>query len=267
MLRKFNYTGRMKIPRRAVAVTLLQDRNGAPAFDIRFDLSSLKLPGHAKVYVEAYHRASYMRFDYGRVSDIRVPQESERRLTAIEGGGTAQFRVKVVDETAEHGCVLAEADGVTPLEAGDARAKRTPLLPVVVMDLGPQVWRIEFETADGRPVLELNKQVSGVAQIAANDDEFCALVYPAVIRQILYRVLRIERFTDTDGPKDDWRVQWLRFACNLPGVLAPYRPENDDDERAEAKHVEWIEEVAERFCSQNRTLDRFVRAHDAGVNN
>lgn len=76
MLRRFNYTGRKKIPRSAVAVKVLNSDSGPPAFDAKFDLSSVNLPAHARVYVEAYHRASYMRFDFGKISDIHPPQRS-----------------------------------------------------------------------------------------------------------------------------------------------------------------------------------------------
>jgi hypothetical protein len=164
MLRRFNYTGRKKIPRSAVSIKLVRDGEAIPWFDAKFDLAELKLPGHAKVYVEAYHRASYMRFDYGQVSDYRPPED--RRLIDIEGAATAQFRLKVVDETSEHGRVLAECDGVTPLETDDRHANRTSILPVVIMELGHEIWRLDFETADGRPVLELNKRVENVGQLA-----------------------------------------------------------------------------------------------------
>ena len=262
MLRRFNYTGRKKIPRAAVSVKV----SGAaiPSFDAKFDLGALQLPGHARVYVEAYHRASYMRFDFGQVSDIRPPKD--RLLTEIEGGGTAQFRLKVVDETTEHGCVLAEADGVTPLDADEVAANRNSILPVVITDLGDQVWRVDFiSSPDGRPVLELNKNVEAVAQIALGDDGFFALVYPDVVRQILDRVLFVEKFTDTDGPDDDWRIQWLKFSCTLSGIMPPPQAEGGGDDSIEPRHDEWIDDTVAAFCRHYKILERFNRAHSAGA--
>ena len=218
MLRRFNYTGRRRIPRSVVSVKIYRDANSQPSFDIKFDISAFNLPGHAKVFVEAYHRASYMRFDYGHVSDIHPPRD--RRLAEIESGGTTQFRVKVVDTTSELGCVLAEADGITPLDRNEAQTNRDSILPVLVTDLNDQVWRVDFDSPDGRPVLELNQKIEGVAQLALRDDRFFALTYPAVLREILGRVLFVEEFGDLDGPADDWRVQWLKFQLRFAGSLS-----------------------------------------------
>lgn len=257
MLRRFNYTGRKQIPRSAVSVQVRRDGNGASSFDATFDISQMKLPSHAKVYLEAYHRASYMRFDYGCVSDIRPPQD--RKLTDIEGNGTPQFRLKVVDETTEHGCVLAEADGVAPLDGDAEEAGRNSILPVVDADLGDQVWRVNFDTYDGRPELELNRAIEGIKRMAETDDTFLCLVYPAVVRQVLTRVVRIEGFAELDGPPEDWRVQWLKFACSLPSVMKPPKPDGDEDESVELKQLEWIEDVATAFSSKHRIFERFVR--------
>lgn len=91
------------------------------------------------------------------------------------------------------------------------------------------------------------------------DDRFFALTYPAVLRQILYRVLGVEEFADVDGPLDDWRVQWLRFASNLPGIFPPPKAtENDGDEDAlESSQLEWIEDTVDAFCTHHKVLERF----------
>jgi hypothetical protein len=261
LLRRFNYTGRKKIRRAAVSVTL-SNRSGVPSFDAKFDLGALDLPGQARVYVEAYHHASYMRFDYGRVSDIRPPKDT--RLTGIEGGGTAQFRLKIVDETTEHGRVMAEADGITPLNADEAAANRNSILPVKNTDLGDQIWRVDFNDPSGRPVLELNKNVERMAQVALSDDNFFALAYPAVIRQILEKVLFVEKIADTDGPEDDWRIQWLKFSCTLPGVLRPPQAEEDDDD-ALRRQAEWVDDTVAAFCRHYKIMERFVRAQTNGA--
>jgi len=265
MQRTFNYTGRKKIPRSEVSVRIHSVNGQAPTFDAKFDLSKIKLPGHAKVYVEAYHRASYMRFHYGCVSEIRPPQD--RTLADIEGGGTAQFRLKVIDESTEHGQVLAEADGVTPIESDDAHANHRSILPVVVCELGDQIWRVVFDSGDGRPVLELNKSVDGIGQLAKTDNSFLALVYPAVVRLVLDQILRgRDRVREVDGPADDWRYQWLQFARTLPGIVDPPMSTEDDDEDEilEDQQRAWIDDVVASFCSHCRALDRFNQMINPG---
>ena len=67
MQRKFNYTDRKKITRSAIRMTLLPRTDGPLAFDAKIDLDGLELPEHACVCVEAYHKALYMRFNFGKV--------------------------------------------------------------------------------------------------------------------------------------------------------------------------------------------------------
>jgi len=264
MLRKFNYTGRKRIPRSAVTIRTTKVNGRPSTFDAEFDLSSLKLPGYANVYVEAYHRASYMRFPFGCVSDTRVP--GNRELSEIEGGGAAQFRLKVVDESAEHGQVLAEADGITPLQGDDEQGSRRSILPVVVRDgMGDQVWRISLGGGENRPVLELNNRVDGIGQIARSDDAFLALVHPEIVRTIMHQILRgADRIDTVDLPDEDWRGQWLEFAKSLPAVEDPpiFAESEIDGEAAESDQFEWIDGVVSAFCAKYGTLDRFMRVQE-----
>jgi hypothetical protein len=43
------------------------------------DLSNLRLPSNAHIYVEAYHRTGYQRYDFGSLSNPKSPED--RRLT------------------------------------------------------------------------------------------------------------------------------------------------------------------------------------------
>jgi hypothetical protein len=245
MLRRFNYTGRKKINRSAVRLTLTRRDNEPPAFDAAIRLDGLNLPAAARVYVEAYYHESYMRFDFGRVGDIRPP--ADRRLTDIDAGASALFRVKVIDESGEHGRILAEADGLSPLDSEEAAANREPLLPVVTADLGHAVWKLDF--ADDRPVLVLNRLIDNIHMTARGDDAFFALVYPAVVQRILLHILRVEQHYDVDG--DDWRCQWLRFVCQLPGVSPPPKPANDEEfDQMCDRHLEWIDGAVLAFCER-----------------
>ena len=65
MIRKFNYTGRKKIRRSDVRIDLLRDDDNRRYFNISLHLADLELPETARVYVEAYHRSGYQRYDFG----------------------------------------------------------------------------------------------------------------------------------------------------------------------------------------------------------
>ena len=94
MIRKFNYTGRKKIRRSNVQIDLLRSRNGHRQFNIALQLDDLALPANAHVYVEAYHRSGYQRFDFGTIAHRAIP--SDRTLRKFANSALPLFRVKVV---------------------------------------------------------------------------------------------------------------------------------------------------------------------------
>jgi hypothetical protein len=80
------------------------------------------------------------------------------------------------------------------------------------------------------------------------------MVLPAVLGEILRRILYVERYTDLED-KGDWRSRWLRFTTLLPGVAKP--PE--DIEQAETNDIDdWIDEAISSFCRRHRIMDYFT---------
>ena len=80
---------------------------------------------------------------------------------------------------------------------------------------------------------------------------FQSLVYPAALREILNRIVRIEEHTDTEDP-DDWRSRWLRFAADLPGVGEA--PAQEDLDRWD----DWIEIAVAAFARRFQTMQQFT---------
>jgi len=74
---------------------------------------------------------------------------------------------------------------------------------------------------------------------------FIALVYPAVFRAVLWRILVQENHHRDTEDMEDWRSRWLRFAIGLPGVGDP--PAEDD----EAKLDDWIDSAAYAFSKRH----------------
>src|SRR3954471_5180346 len=101
MIRAFNYTRRKRIPRENVTITVRTLEHGRRTFDARLDLASLQLPADAHVYVEAYRRTSYVRFDFGTVAERRDPEV--RFLDDLDATEIVFFRVKVIDRSGEIG--------------------------------------------------------------------------------------------------------------------------------------------------------------------
>jgi hypothetical protein len=244
MLRKLNFTERAKIPRAGVRVTLRRDADGVLVFDPQLSFDAIDVVPSARVFIEAYYRTSFMRFDCGSIEDFAPPDD--RRLTEIDGTGVVRFRVKVVDNTSNDHRIVAVADDVVVSEERPETGGRMPLLPVNFSDaLGQQAWRIAFET--NGPVLELNNRIADIRNVAKNDAVFFTLVYPAAVRQVLTQILLVER-QEAHEEGDEWWNFWLRWAGRYSTATLPANEE-------EAPF--WIDDVISAFCDEQRMIERW----------
>lgn len=245
VIRRFNYTGRKRIRHTDAKVSLYEVGNGATAFDISLDLSSYDLPKGARVCVEAYRQTNWMRFPYGSAESIEPPEV--RDLVEFESPDSVLFRVRVTEAKSPEGLLLAEADKIRPRLPGEEESDSVPLLPVrSASGLGDQVYLIDYE---GGPRLLINDKM-GDWRSLARDPAFSALVYPAVLKEVLLRVTHIEECYDPDD-HDDWRSQWLQFAVSLPGaqpVPADTQAQQIDD---------WVDEVVAAFYRRRSYLSVF----------
>src|SRR5215203_416303 len=248
MIRKFNYTGRRRIPRSRVRIQLVPAGEHS-SFDAIIDLGGLDLPSDAAVFVEAYDKSSYMRFLYGTIAEPSTPPD--RVLNELQSRDTIFFRVKVVDMAARHGRVLAIADGLPPARLKEQASERESLLGVRFASLGDEVWRLDL--AGAAPILELNQDLAdlGLRETARSDDLFVSLVLPAVFRQILTQIVVVEAQVEPSG--DDWKSQWLRFVEQLGVAL--------DVGEGEDARISWIDqEAVAAFCKRFEFKERFRRA-------
>lgn len=237
MKRRVNFTGRRRIPRRDVSLSLTE-REGVRWFDATLRLDGSGLPKDAMVYVEAYHKTDYMRYSFGTVGSLSRPDNAD--LGPLAHIDNLHFRVKVVDR---FGRILAEADRLRP----EAPVGRVPILPVQPSnDLGNQVWRLTFD--EGGPLLELNLAVPFVLDKARGDPRLFFYVYPVVLREVLIHMVMVEGIAEPADPDEEWHMHWLRFATHYggphPDVLDP---RHNDFEETEV--TRWIETVVTEFCN------------------
>ncbi len=246
-LRTINFTGRQRLERKDVAISLRTEA-GVPRFDAWLRLGDYVLPGDAAIYIEAYRQGRTMRFPFGRVSAIHP--SADRTLADFGTPEGLLFRVKIVSTTDPRGLILAQIDHLRPTTQGEPDDDRIPLLPVVPSpDLAGELFRLEFDTH--QVLLLINDRLPDWQELA-RDPLFAVLVYPAALRAILTRILRIEKHFDTHD-EDDWRSCWLRFASDLPGLGEP--PAEDDP----LEQVRWIDAAAAAFSRKAGLLDLFAK--------
>lgn len=251
MIKRVNFTGRRRIPLDRVTIEV---HDGKPRrFDANIDLNDLGLLPHAAVVLEAMcaGNSTVSRFDFGTVESIAPPSE---RLLHDLNGEHVFFNLKVIDRTERFGRILGIAENVRAAKGGDQTAVgRRGILPIERVELGQQLWRLEYREHD--VFLLVNRNVSDLAVRAGSDPLFYAVVYPQIIRDILTRSLFHET-PDVEADDDRWFNLWARFGMQLHPLHL--RPPNGDEEESEAR--EWIEEVVKAFCTNHTLRDRFTTA-------
>lgn len=254
MPRRLNYTDRKKINRDDVSIRLHRNGQGL-AFDAELRLADYKLDKVApppQVYVEAYRGASalWKRFDFGRYGTIQPP--SDRSLDEFGVPEGILFRVKVSAAGDDAlGRLLAEADAIRPRLPDEQDGHGQPLIQhVAADDIGDELWRVtDFDGS--LPLLKVNSRVPmGVDQFL-RDPQHRAAVMPAVMRQVLTRILILDRDAWDEEDEGSWQVRWLNFAARLPGV--GQRPDADEENgrlRNADELDRWVDHAVEAFAAR-----------------
>jgi len=249
--RRLNYTGRRRITQDDIRIALQEHTGAPPTFDANVCLDNYGLPADALVFLEAQLQTRWMRFPLGTVGNRAIP--ADRTLSEFDSPEGVLFRVKVTSASDRQGVMLAEADGIRPGKTPDDEQNQTPLLPVKPEDLGDEIYRVDFTN---EPVMLVNNGVHSW-QMLARSPIFISLVYPAVLREIMVRIMIIEEYFEIDD-LDRWESRWLNFARNLSGMGDI--PAGDD---SQALHG-WIDDAVASFARMNRIADRFHTYWEGG---
>lgn len=239
-IRRFNYTGRKRIPAERFEITLSTRPDGTLEYTAGFVLNDLELPSNGRVIVEAIHQHAFQRFDHGRVAELVEP--SDRTLHRFVNGGDIQFVAKVVEEhseAGEPGLIRAESAALRPEDAETSAGNRVSILRVASAALREVPWKLDLGE---RPVLLVNDKV-GDWRSFSRSKAFSWLVYPAVCREVFRFLILVENERTVDDLLS-WRSQWIKFGMIL--AKAPVPPKSEGDEAA----LQWIEDVVDAFCTK-----------------
>ncbi|OPY76626.1 MAG: hypothetical protein A4E63_00013 [Syntrophorhabdus sp. PtaU1.Bin050] len=239
--RRINYTGRKKIDRSMVQITLVKDKGERLSFAASLDLSDLKLKNDAKVFIEPYHLSSRQRFDFGTVDSIRSPENTT--LSEIDADMPVLFDIKVVDTDEAHGLLLAYGKARPSNDA--VPSDREFLIRVKTMNLQSIPWKICFYE-DEKPELILNSQIPAAISQLKENPVFRALLLPAIIHQVYSYIFGV---SDGGPGEDSWQQKWIDFGEKLAGQV-----KEDPEER-----LTWIDDVVERFSSLHGLAERVVK--------
>lgn len=254
-MRRFNYTGRSRLKRSDVIIELFSADDGGAEFEALFDLTKFKQRhADALIVVEAYLGSSFERFDFGTID--KPASDGRHCLETFRADDALLFRVMVVDTSLKPGRLVAIAKSIRP--TGPNEIHITSLLAVHVDSLDNVVYKLKFPE-DDLPLLILNEELDltfdqGIKAIARGHPLFVSLVYPSVVRDILSRILLVERREAETDDEPSWVGKWIRFAKSKNPEPVPHVDEESDDPEP---LVDWIETVVEEVGRELKVVRRF----------
>ena len=251
MIRRFNYTGRVKIPRSRVDISLAKDDKGK-YFTAKVNLEGLDFPSDAKIVIEPNYKGVYQRFYFGTVEHFKQPENT--RLSELPDTELAYFDISVVDEKDEMGLILGKARGI-PISADGMPSDRIPLLYVIPADLKEQLWKLSFDSGDdGRPVLEINKNIPNLYEMAKTDTNFISLVYPIAFRGVLQRIIQLGDF---DTGEDSWITQWVKF-ISMGLDIKTFPDLETESDTITSDQESWIDDCVNEYCKKFKFFEKFT---------
>ena len=248
MRRTFNYTGRRLIPQECTHANLTP-MTGAPSLDVEFDFSLaphiMDLPRSSRVYVDAWHDMSFMRFDHGTLGNPRPPENTF--LSDLDSWTSASYVVLIVED----GDLLAASKVLTLTSViPDSRTRRNLIVPSVE-DLGERPWKLKVYEEIPTPELVFNEkwwEASRVSGVPLYEDSIAmATIMPSVLQGMLDWLL-IQQRGDAHRlhMEQTWKGGWVRFARELVDSIPPSPNEEGDFEQVEDV-AEWIDEVVQAY--------------------
>ena len=247
MRRKLNFTGRRKIPRSMIGLSVGGD-NGERSISCMARIEkSIVADSAGRVVLEAYSGAQVERRELGTISNP-IDIVADRTILQLLGG-TPRFAVKVL--AANSAQILASAIGLAP-EDNDVGGQKA-LLPMMLTKMNLP-WKIGFpdegdDTNDG-PILYVSDRVPGGTARLQNDEAFLALVLPTAVEQISAEAVAYGR------PSEGWQERWYkRILVGLAGEFDNLQPEDDNFDSARS---DWAARTAEEFCQKFGLVERWT---------
>ena len=269
LIRRFNYTGRHKIPRNWINLELRRLKGSNIEVNFSIEMEAIKekfpdLPGNSLILLEPYYKSeSWTRIPCGTVDEPQFL--SWHQLENHLWEDSLNFNVKIVSADEGPAKILAWNQGMRAEEADENGQKHRSLIDVVPRtDLGKRFWKLEWN--GDYPELHVNAEFdldgTHVKEIIRTDRGCHTVVYPLIVEQVLYGLL-VER-ADTYDLGDD-STGWIEFASERLNAGPPPDVTIEDVVPDELKS--WIADAVERFCQFQDLKSTFENHWIASVQN
>ncbi len=243
MPRRFNYTDRKLIEQQDIDIQLVFAGDHV-SFEPKVNFAKHSFPASAHAFIEVFRKAQLVRFDFGPVSSPGLCDGG----SLDEFGGAAgamglQFQIKVVDTASKNILALSK-----PVHAGnDPGGGADSILPLGRLPQDdPRIWTVDF--TDG-PTLYINHALE--VQVTQKE-YFIALVYPAVLQQVLEYAFLYHREEEFE-----WRDKWKQYVCDIRHAppfptVEPSAPQEEQEEQIRA----WIEQAVRASITDKKLAEK-----------
>ena len=240
--------------------------DGSPrTFTAELKLNEEDFPKTAIVVLDATCARSEIvkRFEFGTIARIGLAQGQEPFLDELPGENVF-LKLKVIDVSQKIGRILGILENIRPINTG----KKTlggiqGILPIEPFgELGEQLWQLKFK--ENGVFLYVNNTIERLPEHFGTDPSIACLLYPAIIREVLWKILIYEKFDPADE-QEGWRADWIRFAKKFD----PNMPSPTDDEEDHDETKDWIENVVMQFCNKfefKQSYSKHISKHIGGEN-
>lgn len=253
MKRRFNYTDRKRITKDMIKININRTDGMIKSINASINIDPKHYDQDDKVFIVAYHKTDRKRFDYGRINEIKEPDDLS--VDELAYTDNLKFRVMIISDKTERGLIAGHADRVRP----DDEIEKKSILPVSFVDLGQQIWKLDFNDSGGGPILNINKNIPFITNVSKTDPLFFMYVYPAVIKEILHHMIFFDGVENVDDPPIEWHADWLKFSkIILPNLAPPSTLQPDEEDFNSELTISWIDDIVDEFCSGRKEWVEYI---------
>ncbi len=245
MRRRFNYTSRQKIKMESIAIELFNAGEPDVSFSCDVNLSQYSFQNGAAIYVDVSRKSyAFKRFSLGTVGSPSIIQNIPLEEFSIYPALT--FYVSVVDTREGYKHILGKSAAIS-LPRTKGESETTPLLEVFFKKGMKQIWKLDFDS--GMPVLQVNSDITDIAEKLKRNHLFRASIFPAVLREILIYYLIIEHESINEEDEESAGARWIRFVKEVCGIAEIVEEDVEEDD-LDLQTLGAIERIADAFSEK-----------------
>lgn len=250
MIRRFNFTGRIKILQNSVSLLVKGISTTSVEFNCETKLEDYGFPSQARVFVEVYSK-SYIRKRFP-MGTIEVPLKlASVSIPEFVNFPNFNFRIYVIDARDHLNVILGRSSPLFSATDDDGIGESS-ILPVRYVDDLNQVWRLDFNS--DLPCLHINNKIPGIRELVGSNDSFRHTILPAAFKEILISLFLLSEDPHEEDDMDSPQGKWAKFIKDTLGKrddLEILLNDEEDDSVTTIEKMESIERIVEHFTKRH----------------